>query len=127
MTESHDTEQTRAEMAAERTRMAEDRTRLAAERTYSGWVGMAMGALGVALGLRALFGPFEPTWVPKLAASVFVAAALFILWAAWRNATGASGHLGNNRAEGQPPSRVGWITAALAAGTLLVGVLLWWL
>lgn len=44
-----------------RTRWAEDRTILANERTFSAWMGMGLGSVGVAIGLKAVFGATDPT------------------------------------------------------------------
>ena len=76
------------EMARERTDWAEDRTILANERTYAGWMRTGMASVALALGLRALFGPFEPTWLPKLVASIFIGTGIMIFYLAWRNCSG---------------------------------------
>ena len=65
-----------------RTDWAEDRTVLANERTFSGWMGTGLGAIGVAIAMKAVFGAFEPTWAAKLVASMFLAAAILIFWSA---------------------------------------------
>lgn len=71
--------------AQQRTEWAEDRTTLAAERTFAGWMRTGMASLGVAIGLQAVFGKFEPIWAPKAAAMIFVITAIVMfLSAAWR-------------------------------------------
>ena len=61
-----------------RTDMAEDRTSMANERTFSSWMGMGLGAIGVAIGMKAVFGAFEPTWAAKAVASIFIALGILI-------------------------------------------------
>ena len=66
------------DLAESRTDWAEDRTILANERTFAGWMRTGMACVAVAIGLRAVFGEFEPTWVAKAVASVFIIAALYV-------------------------------------------------
>ena len=74
------------DLAEDRTDWAEDRTILANERTFAGWMRTGMAAVAVAIGLRAVFGEFEPTWVAKAVASVFIFAALYVYLAAQASA-----------------------------------------
>ena len=61
-----------------RTDMAEDRTSMANGRTFSSWMGTGLGAIGVAIGMKAVFGAFEPTWAAKAVASIFIAIDILI-------------------------------------------------
>lgn len=70
----------------DRTNMAEDRTSMANERTYSSWMGTGLGAIGVAIGMKAVFGAFEPTWAAKAIASIFLLIAIIIFWQAQQQA-----------------------------------------
>ena len=74
------------DLAQDRTDWAEDRTILANERTFAGWMRTGMASVALALGLRAVFGSFEPTWVPKAVASGFILTAIMIFWAARQSA-----------------------------------------
>ncbi|WP_394227872.1 DUF202 domain-containing protein [Paracoccus marcusii] len=47
--------------AEDRTDLAEDRTILAVERTFSGWIRTGLATVAVAIGMQAVFGPFQPT------------------------------------------------------------------
>ena len=47
-----------------RTKWAEDRTILANERTFSSWMGMGLGAVGVAIGLKAVIGANDAEAMP---------------------------------------------------------------
>ena len=100
-------------LAEDRTDLAEDRTVLANERTFAGWMRTGMAAVALALGLRALFGKFEPSWVPKLAATALILVAVFIFWAAWRSAKRTLGRLDDHVANGQTTRRIASISAAL--------------
>jgi putative membrane protein len=70
----------------ERTDLSEDRTLLANERTFGGWMRTGLAAVGVALGLHALFRSTEPLWVAKAIATAFILCGLFVFWAAERRA-----------------------------------------
>ena len=62
-------EQDSQEMAEDRTNLAEDRTLMAVERTMASWMGTSMGAIGVGLGFRAIFGEIEPGGASRIAAN----------------------------------------------------------
>jgi len=74
------------ELAKKRTDWAEDRTMLANERTFSSWMGTGLGTVAIAIGLKAVFGAADPTWVAKALASMFLAVAILIYWLAQRQA-----------------------------------------
>ena len=78
----------REELAENRTKLAEDRTIMANERTFSSWTGTGLGCIGIGLGVQAIFKESEPTWVAKLAATIFMLASIAFFLAAWRNACG---------------------------------------
>ena len=113
------------EMAEKRTEWAEDRTLLASERTFSSWMGTGLGAIGVALGLKAVFGAFEPTWAAKLVASIFLLAAVLIFWAARQQAYRTFERLSGNDAEGQHPRRMTTLAFILSTAAILTGAILW--
>ncbi len=113
--------------AEDRTDWAEDRTLQANERTFAGWMRTGLGAVGVALGLKAVFGDFDPTWTAKAVASIFVIVALFLFHAAWRNAAKTHDRLSDHAAETPSPRHFGLIAAAMAAGAVGTGAVLWML
>lgn len=84
---SNELAEDRTDMAEDRTDYAEDRTILANERTFAGWGRTAFAAIGVGLGFQALFGEIEPTWIPKIIATIFFVLAIFIIWNAQSKAT----------------------------------------
>lgn len=97
---------------------------LAAERTFSGWVRTALAAAGVAIGLHAVFGPFQPTWVPKLAATVFLSAAQLILVGSWLQNLKSRRRLSSEVARLQPRARMGLLVSLLTIGNLAIAVVL---
>ncbi|WP_439522254.1 YidH family protein [Marivita sp.] len=113
------------DLAEERTDWAEARTILANERTFAGWMRTGMASVALALGLRALFDPFEPTWIPKLVSTLFIFIALAIFWAAWRNSSETQKELHAKDAQPQSASRIGLIAAILSAGSAAAGAILW--
>ena len=110
-----------------RTDWAEDRTVLANERTFSGWMGTGLGAIGVAIAMKAVFGAFEPTWAAKLVASMFLAAAILIFWSARNRAHETHERL--NSTDAKPIQRKNFTRLAIVmtTATLLVGAILWML
>lgn len=112
------------ELAEDRTDLAEDRTIMAVERTMASWMGASMGAIGLGLGLRAIFGQFEPTWVPKLTATFFMVLAIIIVIGAKNRMCGAVSRMSSNWVE--PPNtlglRVGAYGIAMGAVILTIGI-----
>lgn len=113
------------EMARDRTDWAEDRTILANERTFAGWMRTGMACVALAIGLRAVFGPFEPTWVPKAVASTFILAAVFIFWSARRQACATMARLNEHHADAQTSGYFTSLSIVLSVAALLTGFILW--
>ncbi|WP_299963155.1 DUF202 domain-containing protein [uncultured Roseobacter sp.] len=115
------------EMAQDRTDWAEDRTVLANERTFAGWMRTGMACVALALGLRAVFDSFEPTWLPKVIASIFILVAVFVFWAARRQACRTVERLNEHEAEAQPTAVMTVLSLTLSGAALATGGVLWWL
>lgn len=113
------------DLAQDRTDWAEDRTSLANERTFAGWMRTGMASLGVAIGLKAVFGATDPTWVAKSVATVFVAAALFMFWSARRQACKTYDRLSQQDAETQGARTFTLTATAMSVGGAATGVILW--
>lgn len=111
--------------AKTRTDWAEDRTILANERTFSAWMGMGLGAVGIAVGLKAVFGATDPTWVAKAVASLFLAIAILIYWLAQRQACKTLARLHQRDAEAMPTRSFALLAWVMTAATLAVGGVLW--
>lgn len=109
----------------DRTRWAEDRTILANERTFSAWMGTGMGAVGVAIGLKAVFGAFDPTWAAKGVATIFLITAVIIYWSAQRQACKTLVRLRSNDAEAQTPRSFTILASILTVATIATGGILW--
>lgn len=112
-------------LAEERTDWAEDRTILANERTFAGWIRTGLAAVAVALGLHALFGDFQPTWVPKALANVFILAAVAIFVAGWRGAVRTQRSMEGHETSGPPSFGLAAISLVLIAVSLATGIVLW--
>lgn len=121
MTQQSDT----TKMAKDRTDWAEDRTIMANERTFSGWMGTGLGAVGVAIGLKAVFGAFEPTWAAKLVASLFLGIAIVVFWAARQQACLTIQRLSDRDSEPMPTRSFTLLATLLTAATLATGAILW--
>ena len=119
--------QDKTELAEERTDWSEDRTALAMERTFAGWMRTGMASVALALGLKALFRPFEPTWLPKLVATAFILVAILVFWTARQAICRAAGRIETHEAVRLHPSRATLIASALSVSAAAAGAILWWL
>ena len=111
--------------AEQRTEWAEDRTIMASERTFSSWMGTGLGAIGVAIGLKAVFGAFEPTWAAKLVASIFLAVAIAIFWSARTQACKTFARLSERDIEATPTRNYTLLAAVMTFAAFATGVILW--
>lgn len=121
----HDDEDARGEWAESRTNWAEDRTMLANERTFSGWMRTGLAAVAVGIGLKAVFGAVEPTWVAKSVATVFLVAAIVIFWSARRHARATHDRLNTHDANAQSIRNFTVLAVVLTIGALATGAVLW--
>lgn len=118
-------EEDRKQLSEDRTNLAEDRTLMAVERTMASWIGASFGAIGVGLGFRAIFGAIEPTWLPRLMASSFMALAVLIIITAERRASRALMRLSSHMVD--PPKIFGLRVVAfgIAVGACILTVGIW--
>ncbi|MEM8579500.1 MAG: DUF202 domain-containing protein [Pseudomonadota bacterium] len=107
----------KTDLAEDRTDWAEDRTILALERTYTSWMGLGLGAVGVALGLHAVFGAAEEEWIPKAMASLFLAVAIGIFWTARRQACKTYARLSTHDTAAQTPRTFTTVAVVLTIAT----------
>ena len=108
-----------------RTDWAEDRTIMANERTFNSWMGFGLGSVGIAIGLKAVFGEFEPTWAAKSVASFFLLIAIIIYWAARRQANKTLKRLSENDAEAMPSKNFSLLATLMTIATIATGAILW--
>lgn len=108
-----------------RTKWAEDRTVLANERTFSSWMGTGLGAVAIAIGLKAVFGATDPTWVAKLVASLFLLVAIVIYWMARNQACKTLERISENDAEALPSKSFTKLAAIMTLATIATGGVLW--
>lgn len=108
-----------------RTDWAEDRTVLANERTFASWMGMGLGAVGIAIGLKAVFGATDPTWVAKAVASIFLVVAIGVFWMARRQACKTLERITQHDAEALPSKSFTKLALAMTIATLATGGVLW--
>ena len=119
------TEDTTTDMAKDRTDWAEDRTIMANERTFAGWMRTGMAAVAIALGLKAVFGEFEPTWAAKATSSVFIALACYIFLAARQQACATLDRMDEHVSLPKSKTSMSVTALVLAAGAILTGIFLW--
>ena len=115
------------DLAEHRTDWAEDRTIMANERTFASWTGGGMGAIGLSLAFKAIFGEFEPTWVAKLVALIPLMAAVVLFWSARHKACKTIDRLTERQVETTTKTTVTLITALMTATALGTGYVLWFI
>lgn len=113
------------DLAGKRTDWAEDRTIMANERTFSSWMGTGLGAIGVAIGLKAVFGAFEPTWAAKAVATMFLGAAVAIFWSARKQACKTLLRLNERDVEATPTRSFTALATIMTIAAVATGVILW--
>lgn len=86
-----------------------------------------MASLAVAIGLKAVFGAFDPTWAAKALATIFVIAAVYIFWAAYDAATKTMDRLTDHHANAQPNKRMKILSVVFSCASVGVGGILWML
>ncbi len=115
------------ELAEQRTDWAEDRTVQATERTYAGWLRTAFAAIGIGLGFRALFGEFDPPWLAKGIATIFILIGGIVAWSAQRNACKSLSRLHTHDVDAPKALHMRWLSYIVTAGALVLAGALWFL
>ncbi|GGD63010.1 DUF202 domain-containing protein [Erythrobacter arachoides] len=111
--------------AENRTDWAEDRTIMALERTFAGWMRTAFAAIAIAIGFRALFGEFDPPWIAKAIASMFLLLAVVFALGAERRACKAFSRLSSHAVDSPKMPNIKLISYSVAAGSLALLVAFW--
>lgn len=115
------------DLAEQRTDWAEDRTVQATERTYAGWQRTAFAAIGIGLGFRALFGEFDPPWLAKAIATVFILLGAAVSWSAQRNACKTLSRLDSHDVDRPATLQMRWLSYIVTAGAIILAIALWFL
>ena len=108
-----------------RTDLAEDRNIMAMERTFAGWMRTAFAAIGIGLGFRALFGEWDPVWLPKLIATVFILGGGWLAITAERRACKTLERLNTHEFEAIPTPNFKVMAYAVATGSVVLSIGLW--
>ncbi len=112
-------------LAADRTDWAEDRTILALERTFAGWMRTAFAAIGIGLGFRALFGEFDPPWLARAIATLFIAIAIVFAIGAERRAYRSFERLSSHAVDTPNLPNLKWIAYSVSLGAAVLIAALW--
>jgi putative membrane protein len=115
----------REELALERTHFAEDRTIMAMERTFAGWMRTAFAAIGIGLAFHVVFGKFEPPWLARAIATVFILAGAWLAIAAERRACRTFERLRPHQIDAPQAPLFKWLGWAVAGGALVLIAGLW--
>ncbi|WJY19417.1 DUF202 domain-containing protein [Alteriqipengyuania flavescens] len=111
--------------AENRTDWAEDRTLMALERTFAGWMRTAFAAIAIGIGFRALFGEFDPPWLARAIATMFIALAIVFALGAERRACRAFERLSSHSVDAPKLPNIKLIAYSISAGAALLIVALW--
>lgn len=112
-------------LAENRTEWAEDRTILALERTFAGWMRTSFAAIGIGLAFRALFGEFDPPWLARAIATMFIALAIVFALGAEKRARKSFERLSSHAVDAPHLPNLRWIAYAVSAGAVLLILALW--
>jgi len=108
-----------------RTDLAEDRNIMAMERTFAGWMRTAFAAIGIGLGFRALFGSWDPSWMPKLIATAFILGGGWLAVTAQRRACKTLDRLSTHEFSPIPTPNFRVMAYGVATGAVVVTIGLW--
>ena len=98
---------------------------LANERTFASWMRTGMACVGVALGLKAVFGATDHPIAAKIVAELFIVTAIIIFASAVRRGYLAQKRIDDHDTTAQ--SHIGMIVTAisLTTGAIAAGIILW--
>lgn len=108
-----------------RTDLAEDRNIMAMERTFAGWIRTAFAAIGIGLGFKAVFGAFDPPWLARAIATMFILAGAALAMGAQRRACETMQRLDAHRLKRAAPPNFKLLGYAVAFGAVLLIAGLW--
>lgn len=115
----------RTEWSERRTDLAEDRTIQATERTFAGWIRTALAGIGVGVAFHALFGDFEPPWLARAIATLFIAVAAIVAFTAGLRTRRTFERLHSHSIDAPKAPRLMWISWSVVVGALVLIAALW--
>jgi len=118
-------EDSKTKLAEERTDYAEDRTILANERTFAGWLRTGLGAVAVGVGFNALFEKMQPSWIPKLIATAFLAIAIIMFIMAERKSRAVMARLHTHEVGSVGTGSLRLLAYLFSAATLALIAAMW--
>ncbi|WP_120716647.1 YidH family protein [Tsuneonella amylolytica] len=113
------------DLAVERTELAEDRNIMAMERTFAGWIRTAFAAIGIGLAFRAVFGAFDPPWLARAIATMFILSGALLAWSAQRRMCATLGRLHSHALEGPSAPNFRMLAYAVILGALVLVAGIW--
>jgi putative membrane protein len=108
-----------------RTDLAEDRTVQAAERTFAGWLRTAFAAIAVGIAFHVVFGEFEPPWLARALATLFILLGVSIAWTAERRACRTFERLSPHEVGRPETPSIRWMSWSVIVGGLTLIAGLW--
>ena len=108
-----------------RTDLAEDRTVQAAERTFAGWLRTAFAAIAVGIAFHVVFGEFEPPWLARALATLFILLGVSIAWTAERRACRTFERLSPHEVDRPETPSIRWMSWSVIVGGLTLIAGLW--
>lgn len=113
------------EWAELRTDLAEDRNIMAMERTFAGWMRTALAAIGIGLGFHVVFGEFEPPWLARAIATLFILAGGWLALSAQRRTSKTLDRLSAHKLEQLSAPNFRLLSYSVALGSFLLTAGLW--
>lgn len=108
-----------------RTDLAEDRNIMAMERTFAGWMRTAFAAIGIGLAFKAVFGDFDPPWLAKAIATLFILAGGWLAINAQRRACHTMKRLHSHKFDPIARPNFRLLAYSVAFGSILLTAGLW--
>jgi putative membrane protein len=99
-----------------RTDLAEDRTVQATERTFAGWMRTAFAAIGVGIAFHVVFGDFDPPWLARAIATLFILLGMTIAFTAERRACRTFGRLSTHEIDRPETPNIRWMSWSIIVG-----------
>lgn len=115
----------RTKAAERRTDYAEDRTIQATERTFAGWLRTAFAAIGVGIAFQALFGEFDPPWLARAIATLFILLGMSVAFTAERRACRTFHRLTTHAIDRPNTPSIRWLSWSIILGGALLIAGLW--